>query len=158
MDDFSKFTWIYLSKFKSDVEKVFHQFQTHVERLFHTKILSVQTDWGAEYQKLHHFFLKLGMAHRMSCPHTHQQNGIAERKHWHIVETGLAILAQSSLPIRFWDEAFLTVTFLINWLPSRVLDNTTPLDRLLKTDLDTLCSRCLDVRAGRILGHITLEN
>jgi hypothetical protein len=45
----------------------------------------------------------------VSCPHTSQQNGIAERKHRHLVETGLALLAHSSLPLHFWDEAFLTV-------------------------------------------------
>lgn len=45
MDDYSKFTWIYLLKHKSDVEQVFYQFQNHVERLLGTKILTVQTDW-----------------------------------------------------------------------------------------------------------------
>ncbi|KAK1646191.1 hypothetical protein QYE76_063996 [Lolium multiflorum] len=38
----------------------------------------------------------------------------AERKHRHIVEVGLALLAQASMPLKFWDEAFLTATYLIN--------------------------------------------
>lgn len=72
----------------------------------------------------------------MSCPHTHQQNGVAEQKHRHIVKTGLTLLAQSSISVRFWDKAFLTATYLINHLPSRVIENTTPLFGLLGTTPD----------------------
>jgi hypothetical protein len=86
---------------------------------------------GGGYHKLHKYFQKNGITHRISCPHTQQQNGIAERKHKH--ETSLALLAQSSVPLCFWDEAFLTACYLINRLPSRVIDNNTPLARLLKT-------------------------
>jgi histone deacetylase 1/2 len=46
IDDYSKFTWIYLLKKKSDVFQKFHDFQHHVERLFDKKILHMQTDWG----------------------------------------------------------------------------------------------------------------
>jgi hypothetical protein len=46
-----------------------------------------------------HFFQDIDIGHRVSCPHTHQQNGSAERKHHHIVETGLALLAYSSVPL-----------------------------------------------------------
>jgi hypothetical protein len=45
IDDYSKFTWIYLLKFKSDVFEKFHEFQTLVERLFDQKIITMQTDW-----------------------------------------------------------------------------------------------------------------
>ena len=41
-----------------------------------------------------------------SIVHTHQQNGSTKRKHRDIVEVGLALLAQASMPIKFWDEAF----------------------------------------------------
>jgi histone deacetylase 1/2 len=73
---------------------------------------------GGEYEKLYGFFQKFGITHHVSCPHAHQQNGSAERKHHHIVEVGLALLANASMPLKFWDEAFLTTTFLINLLPS----------------------------------------
>jgi hypothetical protein len=46
IDDFSKFTWIYLLKHKSEVFQKFKEFQILVERLFDKKILVVQTDWG----------------------------------------------------------------------------------------------------------------
>jgi histone deacetylase 1/2 len=102
-----------------------------VERQFNHKILAVQSDWGGEYQSLNSFFKRLGIAHHVLCPHAHQQNGSAERKHRHIVEVGLSILAHASMPLKYWDEAFLTAVFLINRLPSKVISNDTPHDRLL---------------------------
>lgn len=47
-----------------------------------------------------------------------------------MVETGLTLLAQASMPIRFWDEAFKTACFLINRMPSKTISMATPLERL----------------------------
>jgi histone deacetylase 1/2 len=98
IDDYSKFTWIYLLKYKSEVFHKFQEFQALVERLFDRKIVAMQTDWGGEYQKLNSFFAKIGITHLVSCPHAHQQNGEAEQKHRHIVEVGLSLLSHSSMP------------------------------------------------------------
>ena len=46
IDAYSRFTWLYLIKRKSDVFHVFLQFQAHVERLLKQKIIHVQSDWG----------------------------------------------------------------------------------------------------------------
>jgi histone deacetylase 1/2 len=133
IDDFSKFSWIYLLKKRSDVFQVFLNYQAYVERKFGRKIITMQTDWGGEYEKLNGYFQKIGITHHVSCPHAHQQNGSAERKHRHIVEVGLSLLAHASMPLKFWDEAFLTATFLINLLPSKVINSETPVERLLHT-------------------------
>lgn len=73
-----------------------------------------------------------------SCilPHAHQQNGAAERKHRDIVEVGFSLLAHAHMPLKYWDEAFLTATYLINRTPSRVLNYLTPLEILFKTKPD----------------------
>jgi histone deacetylase 1/2 len=131
IDDFSKFTWIYLLKKRSDVYQAFLNFQQLVERKFNRKIITMQTDWGGEYEKLNSFFQKVGITHHVSCPHAHQQNGSAERKNRHIVEVGLSLLANASMPLKFWDEAFLTATFIINLLPTKVLNFATPTEKLL---------------------------
>jgi histone deacetylase 1/2 len=44
IDDFSKFTWIYLLQHKSQVLEKFKEFQVMVERIFDRKILAMQTD------------------------------------------------------------------------------------------------------------------
>jgi hypothetical protein len=136
IDDFSKYTWIYLIRHKSDVFQVFHDFQKLVERKFDKKIIIVQSDLGGEYEKLHSFFKQIGIPHQVSYPHAHQQNGSTERKHRHIVEVGLALLANASMPLKFWDEAFLTSIFLINLLPSKVINFDTPAQRRLKETPD----------------------
>jgi hypothetical protein len=45
IDGYSRLTWVYLLKRKSDMFDVFLQFQAHVERLLKHKIIHVQSDW-----------------------------------------------------------------------------------------------------------------
>ena len=40
------------------------------------------------------------------------------------------------MPLKFWDEAFLTATYLINLLPSKVIKFETPITRLFGTTPD----------------------
>ena len=70
-------------------------------------IKSLQSDWGGEFRSFSSFLKDNGILHRLICPHTHHQNGVIERKHCHVTETGLSMLAQASLPLKFWDDAFL---------------------------------------------------
>uniref|UniRef100_A0A2N9HZL1 Integrase catalytic domain-containing protein n=1 Tax=Fagus sylvatica TaxID=28930 RepID=A0A2N9HZL1_FAGSY len=61
----------------------------------------------------------LAMGHKHQG--TPEQNGVAERKHRHIVETGLTMLFHARLPKNLWLEAFLTAVYLINRLPSSTI-------------------------------------
>lgn len=70
VDAFSKYTWIFLFKLKSDVLLTFTHFLTAVEIQFSTKDKVVQTDGGEEFQSLTSLFLTKGIAHRLACPHT----------------------------------------------------------------------------------------
>jgi hypothetical protein len=78
----------------------------------------------------------IGITHQVSCPHMHQQNGVAERKHRHIVEMGLSLLATASMSLKYWDQAFLTVVHLINRTPTKHIVYDTPLHKLLNINLD----------------------
>ena len=71
-----------------------------------------------------------GVFHRLSCPHTQEQNGSAERKHRHIVETGLTMMARASVPFSYWDDVFTSAVFLINRLPTPILHNISPFEKL----------------------------
>ena len=81
-------------------------------------------------------FQDSGIVFRKSCPHTHEQQGIVERKHRHLVETGLSLLAQASLPLKYWDEAFSTAVYLINRMPTAVLNNRSPFEVLYHSKPD----------------------
>jgi transposase InsO family protein len=131
-DDFSRYSWVFPITYKSDVSTIFIQFQSYVENFFSLKIKSVQSDWGGEYRTLQTILHKRGISHRISCPYTRQQNGAVECKHHHIVETGLALLSHASVPISYWDDAFVTACYLINRMPTSSLKNKSPLKVLFK--------------------------
>jgi hypothetical protein len=59
------------------------------------------------------------------APHTPQQNGTSERRHRHIIETGLMLLHQAHLPMSYWTHAFQTAIYLIN-----VLNNKSPFESI----------------------------
>ena len=75
-----------------------------------------------------------------SCPYTPQQNGMAERKHRHLVETTITLLSASSLALKFWFHACSTANYLINGMPTKALDMKSPFEKLfgLVPDVTTL--------------------
>lgn len=84
----------------------------------------MQTNGGEEYvnSMMKSFLDQKGIEHQISCLYTPQQNGIAERKHRHLVETALSLMIEASIPAMFWYHA----TFLINRMPCKWLDNKSP--------------------------------
>ena len=56
---------------------------------------------GGEYQAFTSLLQSFGIIHKVSCPHTHEQNGVVEQKHRHIIKSGLTLLAQASLPLKY---------------------------------------------------------
>jgi transposase InsO family protein len=132
VDDYSRFTWLYPILNKSDVYQSFVKFKLLAENLFSTKIQKFQSDNGGEYSSIlfKQFLAQHGILHRLTFPHTSQQNGIDERKHRHVMEMRLTLLAQSGLSPKYWVDAFLTAIFLINRLPSLVLQHESPFSKL----------------------------
>ncbi|TXG52359.1 hypothetical protein EZV62_021528 [Acer yangbiense] len=122
LNDHNRFTLIFPLKLKSEVFGVFLQFKTLVENQFERKIKCLQSDMGGEYMSFSEFVKNHGVEFRHLCPHTLAQNGRAERKHRHITEIGLTLLAQAHMPVKFWWEIFQTTTYLINRLPTPILN------------------------------------
>ncbi|RVW65725.1 Retrovirus-related Pol polyprotein from transposon RE1 [Vitis vinifera] len=117
-----QYTWFYSLQTKDQALPVFKRFKLQMENQFDTKIKCLQSDNGGEFRSFTSFLQAVGIVHRFSCPYNSAQNGRVERKHRHIVETGLALLSHASLPMKYWHYAFQTATFLINRMPSKVLD------------------------------------
>jgi hypothetical protein len=57
----------------------------------------------------------------MSCPYTPSQNGKAERIIRSIHNVIRTLLIQASLPEHFWAEGLHTATYLLNCLPSKMI-------------------------------------
>ena len=132
VDDFTKYTWLYPLKNKSDVLRIFMEFHPKAERQFSTKLISLQSDWGGEFYALQSYLKQHGISHRVSWPYTPKQNGSAERKHRHLIETTLSLLKIASLPAKFWDEAICTSAYLINRMTTPLLQYKSPYELLYK--------------------------
>lgn len=74
------------------------------------------------------FLTSHGISHRISCPKTHEPNGVAEKKHRHLIESILILLAHASMPLKYWDVVVRTSTYLINRLCLSILSGEIPLE------------------------------
>lgn len=90
----------------------------------------------------------------VSCPNTPEQNGIIERKHRRIVETGLTMLFYAKFPLFLWVEVFLTAVYLINRFTSSMLKMQTPFFKLFGqhsdyNSLNIFSCRCFSYLNGK---------
>lgn len=133
VDDHTRVTWIYLMKHKSELYQVLKTFILLIQNQFNTNVKNFRTDNGSEYldKEVKTLLVENGIHHQTSNVYTPQQNGVAERKHRHILEVARSIMFSMNVPKYLWGEAVLTATCLINRMPSRVLKYVSPRDKLL---------------------------
>jgi len=132
VDDYSRYSWIYPLYTKAETFDAFVKFKALVENQFSTKIKQLQSDGGGEYMsnQFQAFLLHHGIVFRKSCPYSFPQNGLAECKLRHILETGLTLLAHAYLFNKYWVDSFLTAIYTINRLPTATLHNVSPYEKL----------------------------
>jgi transposase InsO family protein len=100
VDDYFRFTWIYMLKHRSDLVPVFQTFHKMIQTQFSRTIKVFQSDNAQEYHDKS--FLSIldsnGTLPHYSCPYTSQQNGRAERKLRHILDVVHTLLISASVP------------------------------------------------------------
>ncbi|RVW52614.1 Retrovirus-related Pol polyprotein from transposon TNT 1-94 [Vitis vinifera] len=128
IDDYSRCTWLFLMKNRAELFSIFQKFYAEIQTQFNISIRVLRSDNAREYfsAPFTSFMSHHGILHQSSCAHTPQQNGVAERKNRHLVETTRTILLHSNVPFRFWGDAVLTACYLINCMPSSVLHDQIP--------------------------------
>ena len=110
-------------KHRSELLQVYSNFAKMVETQFSKRIKIFRSDDALEYTQyafqavLHSY----GTVHQLTCLGTSQQNGRAERKLRHILDTVRALLLSAKVPAPFWVEATLHAVHAINCIPSPVI-------------------------------------
>ena len=97
--DFTRSVWIYLVKTKDEVYNLFINFVNLILNQFKCGIKTGRLDNGTEFvnNKMNNLFSSLGIIHQTTCAYTPQQNGIAERKHRHLLNVARSLLFQSGI-------------------------------------------------------------
>ncbi|KAM2882470.1 hypothetical protein COP2_015447 [Malus domestica] len=146
IDDYSRVTWLYLLKSKSEVFTAFQDFHKLITNHFSSKIFTLRSDNGTEYTSynLSNYLSSHGILHQTSCVGTPQQNGVAERKNRDLLEKTRSLMFQMQVPKRLWSQALLTAAYIINRLPTRVLNS--------KSHFEVMKGRTADLTHFRIFG------
>ncbi|KAL2325560.1 hypothetical protein Fmac_024618 [Flemingia macrophylla] len=129
VDDNTHFTWIFLMTNKAETRTHVINFIQHVETQFEKHVKAIRTDNGLEFS-MTQFFESKGIIHQTTCIETPEQNGIAERKHQHLLNVTRALLFQSNLNSSFWCFALMHAAYLINCIPTPFLQNISPFEKL----------------------------
>ncbi|KAI3822076.1 hypothetical protein L1987_09657 [Smallanthus sonchifolius] len=130
--DYTRYTWVYLMKRRSEFFDIYKTFRAYVQMQHSTVIKCFRRDLGGEYTS--NDFTQLltsdGTIHQSSGTDTPQQNGVAERKHRHLMETARSFLLSTEVPSVFWGEALLTAQHVINRIPTSHNDVMSPFESL----------------------------
>ncbi|KAL0309233.1 UNVERIFIED_CONTAM: Retrovirus-related Pol polyprotein from transposon RE1 [Sesamum radiatum] len=121
-------TWVYLLNDRSQVPSIITSFYNEIHTQFSVNIRILRTDNALEFvqKSASDFCNSKGILHQTSYPYTSQQNGVAERKHRHLLDVARTIMTHIHVPKSYWGDAILTACYLINRMPSTVLNGDTP--------------------------------
>lgn len=130
VDDYSRMTWVFFLKNKSEVLPTFKKFRSVIEKQSGNAVKILRTDRGgefvsAEFDKLCEDF---GIQRQLTASYTPQQNGVAERKNRSLVEMAKSMLKAKNLPKSFWAEAIHTAAYILNRSSTSALSNQTPFE------------------------------
>jgi len=119
-------------KHRSEFFEIYIAFRALIKTQHSAVIKCFRCDLGGEYtsNKFYQMFALDGTIHQTSCTDTPEQNGVAERKHKHIVKTARSLLLSAFVPSEFWGEAVLTAVSFINTIPSSHSSGLSPFEKL----------------------------
>ena len=132
IDDYTRASWTYILKSRNEVLSRVQHFLLEIITQYETVVKILRTDNALEFTQkaIEELCLGHGIVHQTTCPYTSQQNGVAERKHRHLLDMVRTLLLAMRVPQYLWCEAVLTATYLVNRLPSAALGGAIPLQRL----------------------------
>jgi transposase InsO family protein len=130
-DDFSRYRWAYLLRNKSDAATIIKRF---IEDMLSQQqpIQYLRTDNATEFlsEDLRNHFMEKKINLELSAPHTHQQNGVAERSFGILSNIVSCLMGDSDLPEYLWTEAVMQAVEIINICPTFANHMKTPFEVL----------------------------
>lgn len=133
-DDYSRFTWVYFLKFKSEALDKFKLFKSQVENMLQQKLACLRSDRGGEYtsELFRSFCHTHGITRQLTVARTPHQNGVAERKNRTLFELARTISFDSKAPANLWEELVRTANYINNRCSTRALNLSTPFECLTR--------------------------
>lgn len=123
---------LFLVKFKSDVCVLLTHFLCYVKTQFDRGVKIVITDNGIEFvnSAWAELFQTLVVVHKRTRVYIPYQNGVAERKHRHILEVARAMRFQAHNPLKYCGHCVLVAHYFKNRISSSVLNGASPFERI----------------------------
>jgi hypothetical protein len=127
VDGFSRMTWLFLMKNRSELFSIFRIFRNAIKTQFAKKICILRFDNAKEYTSSYFasYLSNKCIINQTLCVHTLQQNSVAEFKNLHLLDVACALLFHMHVLKQVWSDV-LTACYLINQMPSLVLDGASP--------------------------------
>lgn len=132
-DDYSKWRTIYFLRDKSEGIIKLRAYLNDMSGLLKgAKVVRVHSDGGGEFmnEEFKDYCKRNGILQTTSSPHTPEQNGVAERTNRIVIEMARCLRIGSGLGKEMWATACDTSVYLLNRLPSDVINGETPYQRL----------------------------
>ena len=128
IDDYSKYTTVYIIKHKSEVLKKFKEYVYIAENFTGLRVKRVRSGnaQGHVSESFKNYCKSRGIMRDDTVPYTPQQNGVAERMNRTIMETVRCMIHNAELPLRFWAEAVAAAVYLCNRSPTASVKDSTP--------------------------------
>jgi transposase InsO family protein len=133
VDDYSRFTWVYFLRDKSNVFETFKSFAILAQNQFDFDIKKVRSDNGSEFKngRIDEYCDDKGIKHEFSSKYTPKQNGIIERKNRTLIDMARSMLVEYNVPDSYWVEAINTACHASNRLYCHKLLKKTPYELLI---------------------------
>nr|GEU71995.1 hypothetical protein [Tanacetum cinerariifolium] len=127
-----RFGWVFLIATKDETSAIFKTFITGIENQINHKVKIIRCDTRTEFKNhdLNQLCGMKGIKREFSVART-PQNRVVERKNRTVIEAAKTMLADSLLPIPFWDEAVNTACYVQNRVLVTKPHNKTPYELLL---------------------------
>ena len=114
-DDFTRKSWIFLVRARTELYEKFREWQMEVERQSNERLQTIRCDNAREYQALAtDLRQRNGVLVEFTTPYTPEQNGVAERLNRTLTTKIRAMLSDAGLPTELWGEAAYTACYLHN--------------------------------------------